>query len=453
MQYDEHLRKQIRGTAPPGSQKFILIGDCEGPSCRRWPTDGFFPLWDDNPVDVPDGLYLISFFGVSGGKLATHGPKYIRVKRAEVETQRTENHDRSTTTMVTTSDQGRGVIVPEHHLELSQVELNLRAATAEFQKHKMAVAMKKDAIGLARASRHTQELQEQAQLNQTYRLEMQAMAETHSNITRRHVEHSAKMIEVLGTTSQMVGRVVHNLQETVGQIAQPPPPPVDYSETIVKSISMLGGLAIQFAAVLKGKDIPKTAEEKTAEERAKADEATDGEVEAHIEDDDVPIASPPNRSKAERSSTQSPAVAVQASQAKPPKPGQPVASASPPANKTPDSHKKPPPAPIVKTPVKTAPAVAVAPREVARAPEVVGEDAEELDRLVDELAGHDGEGERALPVPEKEAASKTGPEFFMNPENEEKHEQFRELLNKCKTRSELDQLIALNAPHLLNRPD
>ena len=61
MQYDEHLRKQLRGTAPPGSQKFILIGDCEGPSCRRWPTDGFFPLWDDNPVDVPDGLYLISF--------------------------------------------------------------------------------------------------------------------------------------------------------------------------------------------------------------------------------------------------------------------------------------------------------------------------------------------------------------------------------------------------------
>ena len=73
--------------------------------------------------------------------------------------------------------------------------------------------------------------------------------------------------------------------------------------------------------------------------------------------------------------------------------------------------------------------------------------------MVDALAGHAGEGERALPVPEKEAASKTGPEFFMNPENEDKHEQFRELLNKCKTRGELEQLIALNAPHLLNRPD
>lgn len=449
MQYDEHLRKQLRGTAPPGSQKFILIGDCEGPSCRRWPTDGFFPLWDDNPVDVPDGLYLISFFSVSGGKLATHGPKYIRVKRAEAETQKSENHDRSTTTLVTTSDHGRGVIVPEHHLELSQVELNLRAATAEFQKHKMAVAMQRDAIGLARASRHTQELQEQAQLNQTYRLEMQAMAETHSNITRRHVEHSAKMIEVLGTTSQMVGRVVHNLQETVGKIALPPPPPVDYSETIVKSIGMLGGLALQFAAVLKGKDLPKT-----AEEPAKPDEPTDGEVEAHIEDDDEPSAPPPNRSKPDRSSTQSRGVAVHSNQARPAKPGpSPVTPASQPASKPTDSQKKPPLTPVAKTPVKSAPAVAVAPREAAPVPEALAGDDEELDRLVDELAGHDGEEERALPVAEKPAASQTGPEFFLAVENEDKHEQFRELLNKCKTRGELEQLVALNAPHLLNRPD
>lgn len=85
-------------------------------------------------------------------------------------------------------------------------------------------------------------------------------------------------------------------------------------------------------------------------------------------------------------------------------------------------------------------------------PEVVTGDDEELARLVDELAEHDGEEERALPIAEEPAVTLTGPGFFLTPENEEKHEQFRELLNKCKTRGELEQLIALNAPHLLTRP-
>lgn len=418
MQYDEHLRKQLRAVCPPDAMKAVLIGDVEGENTRRYPTEGFFSFWDDCILDVPNGLYLIGFFTEKGTPLKTPSLKYLRVQRPQDQCQAPERpHTLS-------AAHTPPAIMPEHLQELSAVEVNLRAATAEFQKHKMAVAMQKDALGLARATRHTQELQEQAVLNQTYRLEMQAMAETHSNITRRHVEHSQKMIEVLGLTSEMLGSVVSNMQRAASQIGQPPPPPVNYSDAIVKSVGMLGGLALQIIATVKGVAPPKL------------DEPGEDSVEAGVADKKPPQSeAPAHKSAPPDKAAPLPAIAAKAekqeSEAE-------AKKASPPSRGTADAQ------------VPTAPANKGSRRDEEKPAPPPNNTEAELQRLVTEFAHEASAAERALPVQEQ-VTEPPAVEFFLSPQNGQQLDQLVALLNRFKDRRDLDQLIALSAPHLIKR--
>lgn len=476
MQYDEHLRRQLRNITPPDGMKVVLIGDVEADSTRRYPAEGFYEFWEDVDLDVPNGTFLLRFFTAKGTPLKTEGAKYLKVQRPQDQARQLEG--RTASPSVASSDSPRALILPEHHLELSSVEVNLRAATAEFQKHKMAVSMQKDAIGLARASRHTQELQEQAALNQTYRLEMQAMAETHSNITRRHVEHSAKMIEVLGLTSEMMGSVVSNLQKAAGLIGQPPPPPVDYGETVVKSIGMLGGLALQMVSMLKGGPAPKLPD------------PSDDAVEAELADKPT-HARAQNKTNAE---TAKPATAVysapieeQSSAPAPPRGNPPNAGTTPAAlwADPPKAHPEPVPDAVRVNPsmADLGPVAAsvrgstpshklergdqkqdiarpAIPAATERAPDRQQgtpqpkhalKDAV-LDQLVKDFAEGSSDAERSLPVHEH-TAEPSGVDFFLNSQNEPQLEQLITLLRKFRHPRELDQLIAHSAPHLAKKAD
>lgn len=508
MQYDEHLRRQLRNITPPDGVKVVLIGDVEADSTRRYPAEGFYNFWEDVDLDVPNGTYLLRFFTGKENPLKTDGAKYLKVQRPQDQARLADGRSASQS-VAATPDSARALILPEHHRELSSVEVNLRAATAEFQKHKMVVSMQKDAIGLARASRHTQELQEQAALNQTYRLEMQAMAETHSNITRRHVEHSAKMIEVLGLTSEMMGSVVSNLQKAAGLIGQPPPAPVDYGETIVKSIGMLGGLALQMVSMLKGGPAPKLPD------------PSDDSVEAELADKPAHTRTP-NKTNAE---TAKPATAVYSAPIEeqsssptprrdnPPKVGPTPAAlwadlpkaapetprdglrANPKADPEPsrnaprvNPHKADPepsrdalrasppkadPEPVT-APVRSSapnhelehgdqkrdidsPATQAAAERVpdrqhgTPPPRHAGKDAV-LDQLVKDFVEGSSDAERAIPVHEH-TAEPSGVDFFLSSQNEPQLDQLVALLRKFRHHRELDQLIAHSAPHLAKKAD
>lgn len=474
MQYDEHLKKQLRACSPPEAIKVVLIGDVEGQSTRRYPADGFFNFWEDFNLDVPNGLYLLGYFTGNGSTLKTSGPKYLRVQRPTDQARLAEGSNPSHG-LAAPIDSSRTVIFPEHQRELSAVEANLRAATAEFQKHKMAVSMQRDALSLARRARHTQELQEGAALNTTYRLEMQAMAETHSNITRRHVEHSAKMIEVLGLTSEMVGGVVSNLQKAASSIAQPPPPRVDYSETIVKSIGMLGGLALQMVSVIKGGPAakieptppPEDSVEAGLADKAQAAKAPNPRV---TKPEQTPpsvgtaiVTSAPPETAPQEAATSAPAVKLQVDRADRPQ----TDRADKPQT---DRGDKPQIARSDKPQIarsdmgqfgRDGVRESAAPPEAKPTPvhrnaaqlEPIPNDpriAAEIEGLVTDFAEGSDQGERALPVVEPQA-NPSGVEFFLTPENESEHDRLVALLNKFRHRAELEQIIALAAPHLLKK--
>lgn len=465
MHYDDHLRKQLRASCPPGATGVVLVGDIEGRSSRRYPAEGFFPFWTEFDLDVPNGLYLVTYYeGKTGAQLKTATLKHLRVERAVDPSRHVPGSDAAAALGVPI-DSSRTLIFPEHQRELSAVESNLRAATAEFTKHKMAVAMQHDALGLARKARHTRELQESAALNTTYRLEMQAMAETHSNITRRHVEHSAKMIEVLGLTSEMVGGVVSNLQKAAGSIAQPPPPPVDYSDAIVKGINSLGGLVLQVVHAVKGPPRYEPINDRRGpppEDSVEAGVGDEGATASHTgakgprpDDRAAPVAAANPHAVKPEPEYQRPKAARSG-----------MEQAGSELSKQPNQPLKRPAAPICADPApkgtpKTEPKLVepqLAARELAReagrpqeAPASSKDPAlaNELDRLAAELAEGTGDCEQALPTSEPETAN-TAVAFFLAPENDSEHNRWKAYLKKVRDRGELEQLIALDAPHLLN---
>lgn len=443
----------------------MLVGDIEGRSSRRYPAEGFFPFWLEFDLDVPNGVYLVTFYDkATGVQLKTATQKYLRVERAVDPARQVLGSDPAAG-LAAPIDSSRTLIFPEHQRELSAVESNLRAATAEFQKHKMAVSMQQDALGLARRARHTRELQESAALNTTYRLEMQAMAETHSNITRRHVEHSAKMIEVLGLTSEMVGGVVSNLQKAAGSIAQPPPPPVDYSDAIVKGISSLGGLVLQIVHAVKGPP-------RYAPINDRPGPPPEDSVEAGVADSG-PTATPPSAKGPRPDERAAPVATANAHAVRPePENQRPKAARSGSEQpgielrQTPNRPEKRPPAPIhadsaPKETPRTEPERAeprLARRESARetgssqeAPARSQDTAiaNEIDRLAVEFAEGTGECEQALPLDEPGTAE-SAVAFFLAPQNDSEHNRWRAYLKKVRDRGELEQLIALDAPHLRN---
>lgn len=426
MEYDEHLRRHLRGSCPPGAKKLMLFGDVDSPNAQRYPNEGYFSFWQDFHLDVPNGRYLCAWFTENENPIKTPSPRYLTVQRTKDESRSVADQGSLTAHQNGT----QSVIQPEHLSELSAIEVNLRAATAEFQKHKMVVAMQKDAIGLSRASRHTRELQEQANLNQTYRIEMAAMAETHSNITRRHVEHSAKMIEVLGTTSEMLGTVVANMQRAAAQIGQSPPPSPNYSEAIVKGIGMVGGLALQLVAAIKGTPPPKI------------EESSDDYVEAGQADKKAK-AQPARETRSAGAPGKSAAVAiaskddVKATQGPEPKRDAPP--------KPPPAPIQPPPAPVSKAAVKSPPP----------APPIADESNEaddpEVELILEDLADDAQTVPQALPLIPEGQAKQSAVDFFQSPQNSKKLDALVDLLKQFENRGELEQVLALNAPHLIKR--
>ena len=79
-------------------------------------------------------------------------------------------------------------------------------------------------------------------------------------------------------------------------------------------------------------------------------------------------------------------------------------------------------------------------------------DPSELDTLIHEFSQEAEEHEKGLPVPEmvEEAA---GVAYFLTPHRSQEMAQLARFLRKFPSRSELEQLIAISAPHLMKEPE
>lgn len=400
--YDDHLRKHLRSICPPETYKVCLYGDIDGEDSKRYPAEGHFLLWEDQEIPVPDGLYLVGFYNKPGRPLKTDGPKYIRVQRSGE--RREAGPEQATLLPGNAAVAPRPPeLLPEHQSQLSEIELDLRRATAEFSKHRMAVAMQRDAVGLARTSRQAQELAEQAALNRTYRTEMEAMAQTHSNLTSRHVEHSARLIDAFGATAQMLSTVISNLQKAAEKIGQPAPAPIDYSDTILKGLGMAGGLALQLIATAKGQTPVPTPPQ----------DPHDDSVEAVVSE---PI---------------------------------PIKQKAPPPKKAPESHPQQKVGEIRQrakqrsSNERTAPQAAE-PRRDTRA---IRDEA----RPPAKSANSKEEGKESTALPVEDSNRNSALDYFLDPSNEPQLDDFLGQLQKFGTRKDLEQFLALRMPHLLKR--
>lgn len=443
MDYEQQLVNEYRASAPTGAKHVVFIGDVDSASSRRYPARGGWDLWTGAAPPLPNGRYLLLYYDQNGNHLKTPAQRHIQISRTGPQPGSSivnAHPPAAPGTSLTSGPSDRVPLLPEHQRELSAVEVSLRATEAEFKKHRMAVAMQRDGQKLARTARHTKELHEAATLNATYRLEMAALAETHSNITRRHVEHSAKMMENLGTVSEMVGTVITNLQKAAQTIGQPPPPPVDYSDTILKTVGMVGGMVLNGLALVKG--LPPPA--KGPAESADADFA--GTVDAGLVDKNKPGQSPPANDVPARGAAQDPAhVPVPpASQSPPPDPAPMPARGPAPAAAAESSYL---PAAIGTS--SDAPRTADADLETeALAPD----DRSELDTLLREFAQGAQDREQGLPVPET-VEEDAGAAYFLTPDRSKEMDQLARFLQKLPNRSELEQIIAITAPHLVKEPE
>ena len=447
----------------------VFIGDSD--ICRRYPAHGGWSLWTGGAPPLPNGRYLILYYDEKGSHLKTLHQRHIQVhwQGPQPGSSMVSSHPSTGTgAALASTHSDRVQLLPEHQRELSAVEVSLRAAEAEFKKHQMAVAMQRDGQKLARSARQTKELHEAAALNNTYRLEMAAMAETHSNITRRHVEHSAKMMENLGTVSETVGTVMANLQKAAQTIAHPPPPPVDYSDAILKTVGMLGGMVLNGIAMMKGLPAP----DKGLSEKTDAD--FEGTVDAGLVD----------KNQGERSSAAKEEPAQEAGKAPAPKPSAPSQPAQPASGPSPARSPTPPAA----AESKSRSTGASMPSEALRVPDLLDtegrealhipdlgdpepsealhvpgpwdtesaisapDDRSELDTLIREFVQEAEDHEQGLPVPEMEEEA-AGIAYFLTPDRSQEMDQLARFLRKFPSRSELEQLIAISAPHLMKEPE
>ncbi len=467
--YEQQLVNEYRASAPAGAKHVVFIGDSD--RCRRYPAHGGWSLWTGGAPPLPNGRYLILYYDENGSHLKTIEQRHIQVRRPNPQPGSSmvrSNPSAGTGAALASAPSERVPLLPEHQRELSAVEVSLRAAEAEFKKHRMAVAMQRDGQKLARSARQTKELHEAAALNNTYRLEMAALAETHSNITRRHVEHSAKMMENLGTVSETVGTVMANLQKAAQTIAHPPPPPVDYSDAILKTVGMLGGMVLNGIAMMKGLPPP----DKGSPEKTDADFA--GTVDAGLVDKNQREQPPAAKEEPAQEAGKAPAPRPSA----PSQPSQPDPAPSP-------AHSPAAPAAAESNAPSTA---ASMPSEALRVPDMLDteakeamhsldlvdpepsesphihdtldsetatsapDDRSELDALIREFAQETQDHERGLPVPEV-AEEDAGVAYFMTPDRTEELNQLARFLRKFPSRTELEQLITISAPHLMKEPE
>lgn len=439
MDYEEQLVSEYRASAPTGAKHVVFIGDVDSASSRRYPARGGWDLWTGTAPPLPNGRYLLLYYDQSGNHLKTLEQRRIEVRRPGPQpgsSMMSAHPPKTEDTALTSAHSDRAPLLPEHQRELSAVEVSLRATEAEFRKHRMAVAMQRDGQKLTRTAQHTKELHEAATLNTTYRLEMAALAETHSNITRRHVEHSAKMMENLGTVSEMVGTVISNLQKAAQSIAHPPPPPVDYSDAILKTVGMVGGMVLNGMAMLKGLPPPaKGPSEQT-------DSDFEGTVDAGLVDKNKPGRSPAAKDVPAK---------------------EPAHAPSPPASQPPQSQPAPmpsrEPAPAAAPESCHRPAATRAPSDAPRPPAVdlpteerTPDDRSELDTLLREFSHEAQNREQGLPVPEP-AEEDVGVAYFLTPDRGKELDQLTRFLRKLPNRSELEQIIAITAPHLVQAPE
>lgn len=440
--YEQQLVNEYRASAPTGAKHVVFVGDVDSASSRRYPARGGWDLWTGSAPPLPNGRYLLLYYDQKGNHLKTLAQRHIQICRPGPQpgSPMVSTHpSESPGAALTPAHSDRVLLLPEHQRELSAVEMSLRATEAEFRKHRMAVAVQRDGQKLARSARHTKELHEAAALNTTYRLEMAAMAETHSNITRRHVEHSAKMMENLGTVSEMVGTVIANLQKAAQTIAHPPPPPVDYSDAILKTVGMVGGMVLNGLAMMKG--LPPSALG-TSEPQVSDFEGT---VDAGLVDKHKPGGSPTAKDEPSREAVRAPERATRRHSSQPPQ-----------ADPEPVPARMP--APIAEPAASHRPTAASTPSDALRAPEVYLEtaaldqdDRSELDTLLREFSQEAKHREHGLPVPEV-IEEDVGVAYFLTPDRSKEMDQLARFLQKLPNRSELEQLIAITAPHLVKEP-
>ena len=427
-------------------------------------------MWSGGAPPLPNGRYLVLYYDGAGSHLKTIEQRHIQVRRPGPQpgSSMVSSHlSAGTDAALARAHTDRVQLLPEHQRELSAVEVSLRAAEAEFKKHQMAVAMQRDGQKLARSARQTKELHEAAALNNTYRLEMAAMAETHSNITRRHVEHSAKMMENLGTVSEMVGTVMANLQKAAQTIAHPPPPPVDYSDAILKTVGMLGGMVLNGIAMMKGLPPP----DKGSPEKTDAD--FEGTVDAGLVDKNQGKQAPAAKEPAQEAGKEPAPKPSAPSESAQPDPGpSPARSPAPPAAAESNSRSTGGSMPsealrvpdLLDTEAREAlhipDLVDLEPSEALHAPGTLGaeaaasalDDRSELDTLIREFAQEAQDREQGLPVPEMEEEA-AGVAYFLKPDRSQEMDQLAHFLRKFPSRSELEQLIAISAPHLIKEPE
>ena len=449
MDYDQKLARQLRNGCPTGAMHVVFVGDVEGGNSRRYPNEGYFDFWENDSIPLPNGKYLLTFYDQFQKLLRTPTQQYLVISRPGTQyAQQVASGGHITyASEQPVSQSERHPVLPEHARELSEIEVNLRATTAEFQKHKMALSMQQDAQRLARSTRYTRELQEAANLNVTYRLEMQAMAETHSNLTRRHVEHSAKLIEALGSATEAVGTIMANMQKAAATIGQPAPAPVDYGPTILKALGMAGGLAMNLIATARNGTPAKAPifdHEDLGEEDDEEDEdAVDAEL---IDKTDKATRSRPadfsngSRPAKPRPPKQEPPAPVS-------KPTQPGTKAQSRARSEIRQERVSAQAPQPSTPA------AVAPLENLNQPNSGPHHSEEAEResklqsLVEEFAQGAEAAETALPLGD-ETPEQAGIDYFLAPDHAQEMDELTRLLSKLPSRGQLEQMIALTAPHL-----
>lgn len=402
MLYDDHLRKHLKSICPPETFKICLYGDVESENAKRYPAEGHFLLWENEEIAVPNGLFLVGFYNKPGRPLKTDGPKYVRVQRSADHRQQDQEQAALGPSVPAVASRPPE-LSPQHQHELSEVELDLRRASAEFTKHRMAVAMQRDAIGLAKANRYSQELAESAALNRTYRTEMEAMAQTHSNLTSRHVEHGARLIDAIGATSQMLNTVIANLQQAAEKIGHPPPAPIDYSDTILKGLGMVGGFALQLIGSSKGQPAgptPPAGPEDDSVEAVVSERVPEKKKAAPPKN--APSATPRQQARSDRERGGQ----GNRAQRPGPAPGEPKPEPRSTQNQTED---------------------------IPESTTAGGETKEGNTRVVD-----DSNGNSAL-------------DFFLDPANEPHLDDFLGQLQKFGSGRELEQLLALRMPHLIKR--
>ncbi len=237
--YSRRVRDQLYHARPDGAQFYALASVGGGAnSGRRYPMSGSYLLCPENqfelPYGAPEGEYRVLFYRQQLDNTAlpyrrTH-PSFRLFIQWPGQGPISAAHPESGTINPATKSVER--------------DPALREAEIEFEKHKMAVAMQRDTHQLVRSAAHARDVGESYAVVSAYRQDSYLSAEAHGALNRRMIESTSKIQEIHVGLVQSIEPTILAVKRAA-ELLTVPPPPVDYTPVLAKTVEVVGTLLNQ----------------------------------------------------------------------------------------------------------------------------------------------------------------------------------------------------------------